>query len=341
MKNQRIIITEPGVVAIEDIPVPTPAPGEALLKVLYGGICGSDLGTYRGTFVYASYPRVPGHELTVEVISAPENNLGIVPGIFATVNPYFNCGKCYPCRSGKVNCCIGNETLGAQRDGGFQHYITMPVERVYPAPGLGLKEIALIEPFCISYHGVKRAGITPGEKVLVMGAGTIGVLAMLAAKHFGADVYVADVAQKKLDHAMTLGATGTFLNTSAEALASWVEETTGGDGFPVTVEAVGLPATFQNSVDAAAFSGRVVLIGVSKKTLDFNFTLIQKKELAVYGSRNAVAEDFREVANLMREAGFSADAVVTDVYPFGEAAKAFKEFSDNPGEKLKVLVDFQ
>ena len=341
MKNQRIVITEPGVVVVEDAPMPEPGPGEALLKVLYGGICGSDLGTYRETFAYVSYPRVPGHELAVEVVSAPANDRGVEPGTLATVNPYFNCGKCYPCRTGHVNCCTGNETLGAQRDGGFMRYLAMPVERVYPSPGLGPRETALVEPFCISYHGIRRAEIQPGEKVLVMGAGTIGVLAMLAAKHFGAEVHVADVAQGKLDHAKKLGASGTFLNTSPEALAAWVGEITGGDGFPVTVEAVGMPSTFQDCVDSVAFAGRVVLIGVSKKTLDFNFTLIQKKELAVFGSRNAVARDFREVMELLRQSGLKADAVVTDVYRFEDAAKAFKDFSDHAGEKLKVLVDFQ
>ncbi|MCD8351969.1 MAG: zinc-binding alcohol dehydrogenase family protein [Planctomycetaceae bacterium] len=338
--NERIIITKPGEVGIEAAPMPTPGPNEALLKVLYGGICGSDLGTYRGTFAYVQYPRIPGHELAVEVVEAPQGST-LAPGTLATVNPYFNCGTCYPCRSGRVNCCTGNETLGCQRDGGFARYIAMPVERIYPAPGLDAKQTVLVEPFCISYHGVKRAAIQPGEKVLVVGAGTIGIMAMLSVKHFGGVPYVADVAPDKLVKATAMGAAGTFLNTSPEALAAWTAETTGGDGFAVTVEAVGLAATFQDCIDSVAFSGRTVLIGVSKQTLDFNFTLIQKKELAVFGSRNAVKSDFNEVMNIIRAGGLPADGVVTDVYPFAQAAEAFREFSDHAGEKLKVLLDFQ
>lgn len=337
--NQRILITSPGVVAVEDAPMPTPGPGEALLKVLYGGICGSDLGTYRGTFAYVQYPRIPGHELAARVIEAPAGS-GLAAGTLVTVNPYFNCGTCYPCRTGRVNCCTGNETLGCQRDGGFAHYIAMPVERIYPASGLTPKQTVLIEPFCISYHGVKRAAVQPGEKALVIGAGTIGVMAMLAVKHFGGVPYVADVAPDKLAKAAAMGAAGTFLNASPEALEKWVAETTGGDGFAVTIEAVGLAATFQNCIDSAAFSGRTVLIGVSKQTLDFNFTLIQKKELAVYGSRNAVKSDFMEVMDIVRAGGLPADSVVTDVYPFAKAPEAFKEFSDHAGEKLKVILDF-
>ena len=338
--NRRVIIPQPGEVVLEDVEMPRAGKGEALLKMLYGGICGSDLGTYRGTFVYASYPRVPGHELAVEVVEAPEGS-GLKAGTLATVNPYFNCGVCYPCRNGRVNCCVKNETMGAQRDGGFAKFITMPAERVYPGDGLTAKDIALVEPFCISHHGVKRADIRPGEKVLVVGAGTIGILAMLSALHFGAEVYVADVAPAKLAHAEKLGAAGTFRNASPEALADWTSKITNGDGFGVTVEAVGLPATFLDCIASVAFAGRVVQIGVSKKTVDFDFTMIQKKELAIFGSRNAVKADFMEVMDIMRKSGFTADNVVTDVFPLEEAATAFREFSEKGGEKLKVLVDFQ
>lgn len=338
--NQRVLIPKAGEVIVEEAPMPKAGPGEALLKVLFGGICGSDLGTYKGTFVYAAYPRVPGHELAVEVVEAPADS-GLKPGVLATVNPYFNCGVCYPCRTGRVNCCVKNETMGAQRDGGFANYITMPVERVYTGDKLTAKDLALVEPFCISHHGVKRADIKPGEKVLVVGAGTIGVLAMLSALHFGGEVYVADVAPAKLEHAKKLGAKGTFVNTSPEALAEWTAKTTNGEGFAVTVEAVGLPVTFLDCINSTAFSGRMVQIGVSKKTVEFDFTLLQKKELAVYGSRNAVKADFMEVMDIMRKSGFSADSVVTDVYPMQQAATAFKEFAEKGGEKLKVLVDFQ
>ncbi len=339
--NKLIRIPTPGTVVIEDAPMPVPGPHEALLKILYGGICGSDLGTYRGTFAYASYPRIPGHELAVEVVEAPDNNLGIKKGMLATVNPYFNCGSCYPCRSGHPNCCVGNETLGAQRDGGFARYITMPLERIYDSRGLGPRETALIEPFCISYHGVKRAAIQPDEKVLVIGAGTIGIMAMLSAKHFGGEVYVADVAQGKLDHALKLGAAGVFLNSSPEAFDEWTAKITNGDGFAVTVEAVGLPSTFQSSLDAVASAGRVVVIGISKSPLkEFNFTVIQKKELAIYGSRNATKQDFKEVIDMMLASKLQADAVVTNTYDFDDAATAFEDFDKRDGEILKVLVKF-
>ncbi|MCD8352285.1 MAG: zinc-binding alcohol dehydrogenase family protein [Planctomycetaceae bacterium] len=339
--NQKILIPEPGRVVVEDAPMPEPKANEALVRVMLGGICGSDVGTYRGTFAYSSYPRIPGHELAVEVVEVGDNPHGIEKGMLATINPYYNCGVCYPCRTGRQNCCVANETMGAQRDGGFMRYLAVPTDRLYPSVDLGPRETALVEPLCISWHGVKRASVQPGEKVLVIGAGTIGILAMLSAKYFGGEVYVADVAPKKLERAKQLGAAGIVVNDSPEALADWVRETTNGDGFPVTVEAVGLPGTFQAAIDATSSAGRMVLIGISKSNAtDFNFTMIQKKELAVYGSRNAVKDDFLDVMAMMRSTGLKADDIVTNVYPFAQTPQAFDDFVNRGNDMLKVLIDF-
>jgi threonine dehydrogenase-like Zn-dependent dehydrogenase len=293
---KTIIINKPGEVEIIEQAMPVRKQGEALLKILYGGICGSDLGTYRGTFAYASYPRIPGHEFSAEIIEIGDNDRNLKPGMIVTCNPYFNCGHCYSCQRGLVNCCTSNETMGAQRDGAFSEYITMPIERIYDGKGLSAKTLALIEPFCISYHGISRANIQPNDKVLVIGAGTIGVLAAVAAKAKGAKVYISDVAENKMNYAIeTFGLDGGILNDSPENFIKRVEEITNGNYFDVTIEAVGLPSTFQACIDAAAFGARMVQIGVGKRTHEFDFTLLQKKELNVYGSRNALKKDFLEL----------------------------------------------
>lgn len=279
---KTIIVTKPKNVKVIETAKPVRKPGEALLKVLYGGICGSDLGTYRGTFAYADYPRIPGHEFSAEIIEIDDNELGLKPGMVVTANPYMNCTTCYSCQRGLVNCCEHNETLGCQRDGAFSEYFTMPIERLYDGKGLSAKVLAVIEPFCISYHGISRADVQPGNKVLVIGAGTIGTLAAVAAKAKGAEVYIADVAAKKVDYAVkTFGLAGGIVNEGDDAFIERCMEVTNQQGFDVAVEAVGRPSTFQNCIDAAAFGGKVVLIGVGKQNLDFNFTLIQKKELNI------------------------------------------------------------
>lgn len=338
---KTIVIKNPGEVSIENKEKPIHGKNEALLKLLYGGICGSDLGTYRGTFAYASYPRIPGHEFSAEIVEIDKNEKGLCPGMVVTCNPYFNCGKCYSCRRGLVNCCTHNETMGAQRDGAFSEYIVMPIERIYDGQGLPAKTLALIEPFCISYHGVSRANIQLGEKVLVVGAGTIGVLAAVAAKAAGGEVYIADIAPKKLAYAVkTFHLNGSILNETPEKFSRKVSEITNGNGFDVTIEAVGLPTTFQNCIDAAAFGARMVQIGVGKKKAEFDFTLLQKKELHVFGSRNALKKDFLELIKLVKSGKVDLEKIVTNVYSAKEAAKAFSEFSNNSLSMLKVLLKF-
>ena len=338
---KTIIITKPGEVEIIEQAMPVRKQGEALLKILYGGICGSDLGTYRGTFAYASYPRIPGHEFSAEIIEIGDNDRNLKPGMIVTCNPYFNCGHCYSCQRGLVNCCTSNETMGAQRDGAFSEYITMPIERIYDGKGLSAKTLALIEPFCISYHGISRANIQPNDKVLVIGAGTIGVLAAVAAKAKGAKVYISDVAENKMNYAIeTFGLDGGILNDSPENFIKRVEEITNGNYFDVTIEAVGLPSTFQACIDAAAFGARMVQIGVGKRTHEFDFTLLQKKELNVYGSRNALKKDFLELIDLVKSGKVDLEKIVTNTYNLDEADKAFQDFSKNAASMLKVVIKF-
>ncbi|WP_370858572.1 zinc-binding alcohol dehydrogenase family protein [Megamonas funiformis] len=338
---KTIIINKPGEVEIIEQAMPVRKQGEALLKILYGGICGSDLGTYRGTFAYASYPRIPGHEFSAEIIEIGDNDRNLKPGMIVTCNPYFNCGHCYSCQRGLVNCCTSNETMGAQRDGAFSEYITMPIERIYDGKGLSAKTLALIEPFCISYHGISRANIQPNDKVLVIGAGTIGVLAAVATKAKGAKVYISDVAENKMNYAIeTFGLDGGILNDSPENFIKRVEEITNGNYFDVTIEAVGLPSTFQACIDAAAFGARMVQIGVGKRTHEFDFTLLQKKELNVYGSRNALKKDFLELIDLVKSGKVDLEKIVTNTYNLDEADKAFQDFSKNAASMLKVVIKF-
>ena len=338
---KAMYIKEPGQVEFTEVDKPVRKKGEVLLNLLYGGICGSDLGSYKGTFAYFDYPRIPGHEFSAEIIEADEDNeQGLRPGMIVTCNPYFNCGHCYSCKNGIVNACMDNQTMGCQRDGAFQEYITMPAERVYDGKGIDPMLLAVIEPFCISYHGVSRAEVGTGEKVLVIGAGTIGVLAAVAAKAKGALVYISDVSEGKLEMAKAFGVDGTILNDSPENFEKAVNDITGGNGFDTTIEAVGLPSTFQNCIDAACFGGKVVVIGVGKKNLDFNFTLLQKKELNVFGSRNALKKDFVELIDLVKGGKTPIENIITNVYKFEDGAKAFYDFAHNPGDMLKVVIDF-
>ncbi len=345
---KAITIVKPGVVEIRDLPKPQIKPDEALIHPLFGGICGSDLNSFRGTNAYMAYPRVPGHEFSAEIVEIGPNDRGFKAGDIVTANPYFNCGHCYSCQRGLVNACMSNQTMGVQREGGFAEFVAMPISRLISGKGLPPKTLALIEPFCIGYHGIQRAGVKKDDKVLVVGAGTIGVLAAIAAKSRGAKVWICDVAPRKLEYALRFGLDGTVLNDSPEALSQAVKDITGGNGpvgsppngFDVTVECVGLPSTLQNCLDAACFGGRVAVIGVGKHNIDLDFTIIQKKELNIFGSRNALTRDFEELIDTVKSRNLNLDDVVTNIYKFDDAAQAFSDFDKNAGSMLKVMIGF-
>ncbi len=324
------------------IPKPVRKEGEVLLKLLYAGICGSELSSYRGTFAYSGFPISPGHAFAAEIVEVDEpNEYGLKPGMIVTCNPYFPCGKCRACRHGLFNCCEKNQTMGAHRDGAFCDYFCMPIEKVYDGQGLPPEILALIEPFCISYHGICRGQVQEGDKVLVVGAGTIGVLAAVSAKLKGAEVYICDIAEKKVMSAVeNFGLAGGIVNSSPEHFEEEVLRITENMRFDVTVEAVGLPSTFQNCIDAAGQAATVVLIGIAKKNIDLKFSEIQRKELNIYGSRNALKKDFMELIDLVKAGKVDLSHIVSRQYDFEDTPQAFKDFNEDTGNILKILLKF-
>ncbi len=335
---KAVNIVRPGQVEIREIEKPVPEEGEAVIKLLYGGICGSDLGSYKGTYAYVDYPRIPGHELSAEIVDIDENHPYLKKGMVVTVNPYINCGHCYSCRRGMVNCCEDNHTLGCQIDGAFREYFTISQERLYDGKGIDPRELALVEPYCIGAHGVKRANVCADDKVLIVGAGTIGVMALIAAKRCGATVYMADISEKKLERAKNFGSDGSILND--ESFLDGVREATDGNGFDVVLECVGMPATFQACIDACAFGARFVLVGIAKESLNFDFTVIQKKELNIFGSRNALKDDFLQAIDDIKDGKLQLSEVVTNEYYYEDAEKAFEDFKQHQDDMLKVVLRF-
>lgn len=337
---KSIVIRKPFLAVTEDVPVPRLGKGEALLKMLFGGVCGSDLATYRGVSAYVSYPRTIGHEFAAEVVEVEANNRGIRPGMVVTGNPYFNCGTCYSCRRGYVNACVHNETMGVQREGAFSEYFTMPIERLFDGDGIEPRALALVEPFCISRHAVYRTDIKPGDRVLVVGSGAIGILAAVTARNRGAEVYITDIAADKLTLAVReFGLAGSFVNDGPDALAGFMEKVTGGDGFDVTVEAVGAPSTFLDCVHSVASRGQMIVIGVAKHNVDFNYLDIQRKELNIFGSRGATNADFKAVLELVR-GDVNLTKLISRIYPISDAAGAFKDMDQHSAQIVKAEFDF-
>ncbi|WP_156253361.1 alcohol dehydrogenase catalytic domain-containing protein [Pseudactinotalea terrae] len=337
---KSIVIREPFAVEVADGPTPVLKPGYALLRLTYGGICGSDLAAYRGTSAYVSYPRVIGHELAAEVMEV-EDSHGLTSGTPVTMLPYFACGRCVACLRRHPNACRRNETMGVQREGGFSELIAMPAARVYDGGGIDPRALALIEPFSISYHGVAKARVTEDDRVLVIGAGAIGILAAVAARSWGARAWIADVSAVKVERAVSrFGLDGGLVVADPADLRGEVADITDGEGFDVTVEAAGSPAAFLTCVQAAASLGRVVVIGVSTQTAEFNATDLQRKELSVMGSRGATAADFGETLRLVREGFVDLTALISREHSAEMAPAALAELDQDAGTVTKTLLRF-
>ena len=334
---KAIVIENPNKIEIREIPMPEVREGEALLKIKCVGICGADVASYTGNQPFTTYPRIPGHEFSAEIVEIPENDRGLKKGDIVTCNPYFNCGTCYSCQRGLVNCCTDNQTMGVQRDGAFCEYVAMPVERIFDGQGLSSEELALIEPFAISQHAVSRAVIKDTDTVLVVGAGPIGLFALLAAKQKCKKIVVADILDNRLDLAKEYGADA-VVNTKNQSLEEFTNEFTNGNGFDVCIEACGAPETFLGCIDSAAFGANIILIGNGKRETSFIHSVILKKELNIHGSRNALKADFLNNIDLVKNRKADVMKMVSAVYDMADATKAFEALKNNDGTLAKVLI---
>ena len=334
---KAIVIPNPNEIEIREVPMPEVKEGEALLKIKYVGICGADVASFTGNQPFTTDPRIPGHEFSAEIVEIPENDRGLRKGDIVTCNPYFNCGGCYSCERGYVNCCTDNQTMGVQRDGAFCEYVAMPVERIYDGKGLSAEELALIEPFSISQHAISRAEIKKNDSVLIIGAGPIGLFALLAAKQKCKKIVVADILDNRLNLAKEYGADA-VVNTKNQSLEEFTKEFTNGNGFDVCIEACGAPETFLGCIENAAFAANIILIGNGKRETVFNHSILLKKELNVHGSRNALKEDF--LNNIDTVASEKADVMkmVSGIYDMDNALDAFRALANNDGTLAKLLI---
>ncbi|MCP8937417.1 zinc-binding alcohol dehydrogenase family protein [Alsobacter sp. SYSU M60028] len=336
---RALMIEAVGRTVFHDVPEPAPGPGEVLLAVRHIGLCGSDLATFSGLNPLVALPRIPGHELGCEIVSAGEGvPPDYAPGRRAIVMPYTACGQCTSCRQGRVNACRYNRTLGVQQDGGLAERIVAPFGKLILNDRLQPRHMALVEPLSVGFHAIARGRVTARDRVVVLGCGMIGMGAIAGAAARGASVIAVDVSAGKFDCARRWGAAHT-IDASQEDVAARVNELTSGDGADVVVEAVGLPATFRQSIDLVCFSGRVVYIGYSKSEVAYDTKFFNLKELDIMGSRNATVDDFRAVIAFLEAPERNPDDLITKVFPFDRAEEALPFWLRERADVLKVMVE--
>jgi threonine dehydrogenase-like Zn-dependent dehydrogenase len=333
---KAIQIEAPGSCGVIDIPaIEQASEGEVLLRVNLVGMCGTDLTTFRGGNAMVEFPRIPGHEVAATVVSGGGD---LAQGTGVTISPYTSCGVCPSCRRGRVNACRTNRTMGVQRDGAMQEYVSVPRTRLYRA-NLSLRELCLVEPLTVGAHAVARGRVSAADTVAVFGCGGIGLGAIAGAAFRGARTIAIDMDERKLAIAGKAGARE-LINTAHEDLHARLFELTNGDGPDVIIEAIGLPLTFRAAVEEVAFTGRVVYIGYAKEPVAYETRLFVQKELDILGSRNALPEDFEEVIRMLEAGRFPVDEAISAIISPEEAGAKLAEWSEHPGRFTKIVVQF-
>ena len=295
---KSIVCDTPGSLRMEQRAVPVPAEGEVLLRIRRVGICGTDMHIFRGTQPFLSYPRVMGHELSGHIHSAPAGSR-LAAGDQVYVMPYLSCGTCVACRQGKTNCCTRIEVLGVHRDGGMTEYLALPERFVFKPEGISLDDAAMIEFLAIGAHAVKRGAVDAGKRVLVVGAGPIGMAVMLFASLKGADVTVLDGRADRLQFCRdALGITRTVQLGDGDK--EQLSDATGGEFFDVVFDATGNIAAMERGLDFVAHGGSYVLVSIVRDRLSFSDPEFHKRETTLLGSRNATVDDFEEVVAAMK-----------------------------------------
>ncbi len=335
---RALFIENPGQVKVGEMEKPSPAAGEVLLRIRMVGLCGSDVNSFRGKNPMVSFPRIPGHEIAATIEAVGEGvPVEFQAGMDVTLSPYTACGACPSCRRGRPNACRSNQTLGVQRNGALTEYVTAPWGKLLPAPKLSLRELCLVEPLTVGFHAARRGEVAAADVVAVLGAGTVGLGAIAAARHRGARVIAVDIDDIKLGLAKKAGAAET-INAKREPIVEALQRATAGDGPDVVIEAVGSPETFRAAVEAVAFTGRVVYIGYAKEPVSYETKLFVQKELDIRGSRNALIEDFRDVIEVLSHGMFPVEETITCVVPLEKTGEVLQEWSTNPQAFSKILV---
>lgn len=337
---KAVYMEKPWNIEISDVQMPEPKEGEALLRVKSAGICGSDIGAFRGTNGLVSYPRIIGHEIAGEVISIPENNKnGIKPGDRVIVDPYLYCGHCYPCSIGRTNCCVDLKVLGVHVDGGMAEYFCHPADMLLKVPDdMPWDIIPLAEPLTIALHGIHRLNLKAGEHIAINGAGPIGLLAAMVALHYGAEPIMIDLVKERLDFAKSLGVRYT-INLREEDLVEKVSEYTNGRMAECVMEASGANSAIRATLDIVSHAGRIALTGWPKQETPIPTDMITRKEVDVRGARTSAGE-FPEAIELIYHQKVDARRILTKVISIDEAPETIRDIEKNPGNYMKVNILF-
>ncbi|SDA30143.1 zinc-binding alcohol dehydrogenase family protein [Sphingomonas sp. NFR15] len=328
---------EPGTLALETRDTPVPAPGEVLVRIRRVGVCGTDYHIFRGTQPYLSYPRVMGHELA-GVVEQTDAASGFAPGTPVCIMPYLFCGHCVACAKGKTNCCVNIQVLGVHCDGGLAELLAIDPRYLLDASGLTLDQAAMVEFLAIGYHAVRRAALAAGERVLVVGAGPIGMAVALFAGLKGADVTVLDGNAARAGFCVERLGARAAVPLDADT-PTRLAEISGGAFFDAVFDATGNAKAMEKGFGYVAHGGRYVLVSIVAADITFNDPEFHKRETTLLGSRNATLDDFAAVIALIREGRVPTAAMHTHSAPLADLPGVIERWMAPDAGVIKAIVE--
>ena len=335
---KTLVCTQPGKFEYTTGIKPELKKGQAIIKIKRIGICGTDLHAFEGTQPYFNYPRILGHELAGELVEFDEAP-GFEIGERVTFIPYFNCGKCIACRNGKPNCCTHMQVCGVHVDGGMVEYLSVPSSSLLHGQGLSFDELALVEPLAIGAHGVQRAGITPGEFVLVIGAGPIGLGTMEFARIAGGKVIAMDINDQRLQFCKDKLNVPYTINVLLPDVAEQLMEITNGEMPTVVIDATGNLKAINNAFQYMAHGARYVLVGLQKGDISFSHPEFHKREGTLLSSRNATRKNFEHVIAHMKSGEVNPTNYITHRVLFDQVKDEFEGWLNPANGVIKAMVE--
>lgn len=326
----ELYLEKPGDLKMKECePPPSPKENEVKVKVIYGGICGSDLRVFRGTIPYASYPCRPGHEIFGTVVEAGKKSPHKV-GTKVVSFPNTYCGECEFCLQGKTNICKTKKSFGVTVNGLFAREIIIDSEFVVPVPmDLAEERAILIEPFAVNVHALKRTSIPRGAPVAVIGCGTEGLLAIALLSHMGADITVLDIISAKMEKAKSFGKHIKTLHPAD------VKE----QMFDVVVEAAGVKASVEQAFQLVKPGGAMISLGITGDEISYPALRITRNEITIYGTIIYTKKDFAEALALLQNPTFNIAPVLSKIMPFAKYQEAFDDALS--GNFAKIVLDFR
>ncbi len=322
-----------------ELPEPEWTEGHAIVAIRRIGICGTDYHAFKGNQPFFQYPRILGHELSGVIERIGDNAAGLATGDSVSIIPYLHCGECIACRRGKTNCCTDMKVLGVHQDGGMRERVLVPVTHLLKANGLSLDEAAIVEPLAIGAHAVRRADLSAGDHVLVIGSGPIGLGVMAFAKHAGASVIAMDINEERLAFCRSWAKVDGTINALDPEAKLLLTKMTDGQ-FPVVVfDATGNAASMTRSFEWVAHGGKLVFVGLVKGEISFSDPEFHKRELTLMGSRNATAADFGLVLDVLGQRTLDIGRYITHRSTFDEMVVSFNEWLKPETKVIKAIVE--